>query len=213
MTKTGTLVTFVLDRTGSMQAIKDETIGGFNGYIEEIRKGKGKKKILFSLIQFDTISVDLVYDAVTIESVEPLTTETYVPRAGTPLYDAVGGAIKSAEEKAKALSIKNVLITILTDGQENSSSEWTGKTVNDAIKEKEKQGWAFAYIGLGREAWDAVHRMAAGTISMDNIMQSSAKNVSRGLSAVADSTLNYASTGAQIDFYKEEDKRKYENDV
>jgi hypothetical protein len=80
------LVTFLLDRTSSMEAIRDDTIGGFNAYLEGL-KGDGAANIEFTLVQFDSMSIDKIYVAVPIADVEKLSRDSYQPRASTPLID------------------------------------------------------------------------------------------------------------------------------
>jgi len=163
-----TLVAFLLDRTGSMAACKDETIKGFNGYIDELRKNKNGE-MLFTLTQFDSIAVDIIHDAEPLEKVRKLNNDTYEPRANTPLYDAIGKTIRATEQSAG--SKYKVLFVTLTDGQENASSEWNEKTIKELIKEKEsKNHWTFVHIGVGANGWDAAHRISVGTRSAANVL-------------------------------------------
>jgi hypothetical protein len=94
--KTRTLVTFLLDRTGSMEAIRDDTIGGFNAYIGGL-KGAGEVEIDFTLIQFDSISIDKICVAVPIAQIAKLTRDSYQPRGSTPLIDAAVKTINAVE--------------------------------------------------------------------------------------------------------------------
>ena len=163
-----TLVAFLLDRTGSMAACKDETIKGFNGYIDKLRKNKNGE-MRFTLTQFDSIAVDIIHDAEPLEKVRKLNNDTYKPRAGTPLYDAIGKTIRATEQSAG--SKYKVLFVTLTDGKENASSEWNEKTIKELIKEKEnKNHWTFVHIGVGANGWDAAHRMSVGTRSAANVL-------------------------------------------
>ena len=165
-----TLVAFLLDRSGSMETCRAETISGFNGYLDELNKKKNTLR--FTLTQFDSISVDLLYDAVLLKDVDKLTTKTYVPRGNTPLYDAMGVTIRATEKKAGEKY--DVLFVVLTDGLENASSDWDQAKINQLIKDKEKETWTFAYIGVGPHGWAASNTISAGTISAHNVMRSSA---------------------------------------
>lgn len=191
-----TLVAFLLDRTGSMESVKKETIGGFNGYLDELNKKKEGKDIIFHFTQFDTISIDVLADSVPLKNVKKLTEETYQPRGGTPLYDAIGKTIRAIEEKANG---HKVLFVTLTDGEENSSSEWTQATIKDLIKEKEsKHHWTFSYIGVSPEAWAANQHLAAGTIGASNVLRSTGKNTKRAYARFASATANMVcSVGGQ----------------
>ncbi len=93
---TRTLVTFLLDRTGSMEAIRDDTIGGFNAYLDGL-KGNGSADIDFTLVQFDSVSIDKIHVAVPVAAIPKLTRDTYQPRASTPLIDAAVKTINAVE--------------------------------------------------------------------------------------------------------------------
>lgn len=149
--KKDTLVSFVLDQTGSMYSCRDVTISGFNEYVQTL-KDKKVPGLRFSLALFNSEETEVRHNAVVINQVHKLNEQTYVPSAVTPLYDAIGQAIRAAEKKAK----KNqaVLMVIMTDGYENASEEFTQKTIFSLVKEKEKAGWAFIYLGANQDAWD-----------------------------------------------------------
>lgn len=186
-----TLVCLLLDRTGSMQLCKDETIKGFNGYIAELKKQRASD-MRFSLTQFDSISVDLIHDAVPMSQAMPLTTETYEPRGATPLYDAIGGTIRATEKKAGA---SKVLFVTLTDGQENASSEWNENSVRDLIKSKEdKDHWTFVHIGVGANGWRAVANYAMGTSGVANVMNIQHDQTRAAYRSMACATANYCSS-------------------
>jgi uncharacterized protein YegL len=119
-----TLVTLLLDRSGSMQSVKDDTIGAINSYIEELKSSKSK--IHFSLILFDSFGggcdLEKVYVAEKIKNVDPLTSKDFNPRGGTPLIDASCTTIRAVEESIKGKDA-NVVFAIQTDGNENQSVE------------------------------------------------------------------------------------------
>jgi len=192
----GTLVAFLLDRTGSMASVKQETIGGFNGYLDELLKRPESKSIRFHFTQFDTVSIDLVHDCVPLSKVSKLTDKTYEPRGGTPLYDAIGKTIRAIQDKVNG---DKVLFVTLTDGEENSSSEWNQATIKALIKEKEdKDKWTFSYIGVGPDAWAANAHLAAGTMGASNVLRSTGKNTLRAYSMMADATMRVShSIGGQ----------------
>lgn len=182
-----TLVAFLLDRTGSMESVKKETIGGFNGYLDELLKKPESKDIIFHFTQFDTVSIDNVCDCVPLKQVAKLNDKTYEPRGGTPLYDAIGRTIREIQTKANG---HKVLFVTLTDGEENSSSEWNQETIKTLIKEKEdKDKWTFAYIGVGPEAWEANARLSAGTSGASNVLRATrGKNTQKAYSHLVSAT-------------------------
>jgi Mg-chelatase subunit ChlD len=133
-------VMFVLDETGSMELIKDETVKSFNNYIKELKKSKNSKKIKFSLLRFDSTKVDLYYDNVKLKEVKKLT--DYKPGCMTPLYDALGKAINSIDNDI-------CIVVVLTDGEENSSKEFNYQQIQKLIEEKQSKGWEFIYLATG----------------------------------------------------------------
>jgi hypothetical protein len=159
-TSTRTLVTFLLDRTGSMEAIRDDTIGGFNAYLDGLKgNGDSDAGIDFTLIQFDSVSIDKIHVAVPVATVTKLTRDTYQPRASTPLIDAAVKTINAVEASLLSEAAAKVVICIQTDGQENSSVEHTWGELNALIKEKSAKGWQFNFMGVGIDAYDQGARM------------------------------------------------------
>lgn len=165
-----TLVTFLLDRTGSMEAIRDDTIGGFNTYLDTL-KGDGSANIEFTLVQFDSMSIDKVCVAAPVAQVEKLTRETYQPRASTPLIDAAYKTIEAVEVSLQTQPAERVVICIQTDGHENASTEHSWNELNALVKEKAAKGWQFNFMGVGIDAYDQGARMgipAAATVAYNH---------------------------------------------
>jgi len=150
-----TLVTLLLDRSGSMQSVKDDTIGAINAYIEELKKSESK--IHFSLIMFDSMGngceLSKLYVAEKILNVKPLTSSDFNPRGGTPLIDAACITIRAVEDSLVGKKDTNVVFAIQTDGHENESRENTWSGLKSLIKEKEDKGWEFLFMGCGIDAY------------------------------------------------------------
>ena len=160
------LVSIILDRSGSMEAVRDDTIGAFNALLDDLRAQDGFTRV--TLTQFDGQSIDLLSDAARIESVAPLTRESFVPRGNTPLLDAVGRTLSATQAKAAVLSWAGaILVVIVTDGQENASREWTRASVFARVKELEARGWGFIYLGADANAYEDAQAIgvAAGSTS------------------------------------------------
>lgn len=152
MNKDKTELVVIVDRSGSMQSIKDDAQGGINQLIEDQKKDKGECS--FTLAQFDT-EHDLVNDGTDIKSVEPF---TLVPRGGTALYDAIGRTLnavgKRLADTPEAERPGLVSVVIVTDGYENSSREFDQATVKKMIGEQEsKYSWEFSYLGADQDAF------------------------------------------------------------
>lgn len=144
----------VIDKSGSMDAVKMDAIGAFNSFIEEQLKLPGEAKLTLTL--FDT-EYKMVYNGVALKDVPKLDTTTFVPGGMTALLDAMGRTIDKVGER---LSItpeperpERVIMVILTDGQENSSKEYNGAKVLEKVKhQQEAYKWEFIYLGANQDA-------------------------------------------------------------
>lgn len=141
-------VVFILDRSGSMSSIANDTIGGFNSFIKTQAELPGKTRV--SLIQFDN-EYQSVYTGLDIADVPEMTSKTFVPRGGTALYDAVGRTINYLLETPKTK--EKTIIVILTDGEENSSTHFTHSAVRELmITVQNDHGWEVVFIGANMDA-------------------------------------------------------------
>jgi uncharacterized protein YegL len=191
-----TLVAFLLDRSGSMDQCLAETIRGFNGYIKELRDHEDGT-MRFTLTQFDSIGIDTLHDAAPLKAVKELNSTNYSPRGYTPLYDAIGRTIRQTEKQAG--SKYKVLFVSLTDGLENSSTEWNSDSIKVLIKAKEeKDHWTFAYIGVGPQGWLATSALAHGTIGVSNVLHSTHKDTGQVYTRFAGVTRSYACSGQNV---------------
>ena len=154
MRKNLTEIVFILDRSGSMAGLEDDTIGGFNAMIEKQKKEQGEAFV--STVLFDNIS-EVIHDRVDIQKVEPMTRKDYYVRGCTALLDAVGKAIhhignvhKYAREEDRP---EKTLFVITTDGLENASRQYSYKDLKRMIeRQKEKYGWEFLFLGANIDA-------------------------------------------------------------
>lgn len=168
-TTAATIVTFLLDQTGSMEAVKKDTIEAFNTYLDELQKTPSD--IRFTLLMFNSIRTEKVFHNEKISDIPHLTASTYRPEAVTPLIDAAYKTIKGVERMiAETGADAKVVICIQTDGHENASTEYDWHQLQALIKEKTLAGWQFNFMGCGIDAYDQGRRMgfAAGqTVSYD----------------------------------------------
>jgi len=150
MKKNYTHISVLLDRTGSMDSIRDDIIGGFNAFLEEQEKEPGAATL--TLVQFDSQNpYEIIHDFKPLADVPKLTRTSYVPRASTPLLDAMGRAINDLEskiaEKTEEERPEKVIMAVITDGRENASREFRKDQVEKMIKERtEKDGWQFVFL-------------------------------------------------------------------
>lgn len=150
MKKNYSHISILLDRTGSMDSIRDDIIGGFNAFLEEQEKEPGAATL--TLVQFDSQNpYEVIHDFKPLADVPKLTRTSYVPRASTPLLDAMGRAINDLEskiaEKAEDERPEKVIMAVITDGHENASREFRKDQVEKMIKERTgKDGWQFVFL-------------------------------------------------------------------
>ncbi len=147
-------ITIVLDRSGSMQSIKKETIEGYNGFISGQLNNKTNARI--TLVQFDH-EYELVYEAVKLKDVNEMNDDSYIPRGLTALLDAIGKTIKLSNNRYKVARKEKrpdkKLFLIITDGQENNSTLFTRAMIFKKIKKmEEKHGWEFIFLGANQDA-------------------------------------------------------------
>ena len=154
MKKNLTELVFILDRSGSMSGLEDDTIGGFNSMIEKQKSEPGEAFV--STVLFDNVS-EVIHDRVDIRKIAPMTRKEYYVRGCTALLDAVGGAIhhignvhKYAREEDRP---EKTLFVITTDGMENASGQYSYEKVKSMIQRQQEQyGWEFIFLGANIDA-------------------------------------------------------------
>lgn len=148
-----TMVSLLLDETGSMMPTKGTTISGFNEYLSTLRKDGNR--YLVTLTLFNSERVEVRHLSKPPSEVPDLTDATYQPNAMTPLYDAIGKTITALDRELRVIVGKpNVVMVIMTDGLENASHEWTKQGVQKLIMERRTAGWNFIYLGANQDAWE-----------------------------------------------------------
>ena len=159
----------ILDESGSMGSIYEQALGGANETIQTIRAAQASaddQKQFLTFVTFDSgdrESVRTIIDTKPIEQVKDLTRDDYRPNGCTPLYDAMGRSLTALEQKVT--DDDQVLVTIITDGMENSSREYSGASVCEIVKRLRAKGWTFVYIGANQDAVEV-----AKSMSIDNAM-------------------------------------------
>lgn len=207
-------INFILDRSGSMSTIKDDTIGGFNSFIDSQKKAPGEATM--SLHQFDD-EYSTVYENINISEVVNLSDTTFVPRGMTALLDAIGRTINSTGARlAKLQEDKRpgkVIFVILTDGGENASKEFSHTKINEMITHQEETyDWDFIFLAANQ---DAIQTGAMLGIKAGNAMTFAAtsKGTQDSYDTIAASMTMYRSASATMkksNFFSDEDKAKQE---
>ena len=157
MNKNLTEIVFILDRSGSMAGLEDDTIGGFNAMVEKQKKEQGEA--LLSAVLFSNDS-EVIYDRTDIRKVEPMTDRQYFVGGCTALLDAIGDAVhhianvhKYAREEDRP---GKTIFVITTDGMENASRRYNYADVQKMVQyEQEKYNWEFLFLGANMDAISA----------------------------------------------------------
>lgn len=149
-----TEIIFILDRSGSMQGLESDTIGGFNSMLEKQKNESGEA--LISTVLFDNEAV-VIHDRVPIKNVPPLTEKDYFVGGSTALLDAVGGSIHHIGNIHKYSRREDIpektLFVIITDGMENASRFYSYDKVRAMIeRQKQRYGWEFIFLGANIDA-------------------------------------------------------------
>lgn len=160
MKKGLTELVFILDRSGSMQGLEGDTIGGFNSLIEKQKKEEGEA--LVSTVLFDD-ACKVLHDREDLKDIRPMTRNDYFVGGCTALLDAVGGAIhhignvhKYARDEDRP---EHTMFIITTDGMENASRQYTAEKVRQMIeRQKERYGWEFLFLGANMDAVETASR-------------------------------------------------------
>ena len=158
----------ILDKSGSMSSIAKAAISGFNETLGSIRSAqenyKDMQEHFVSLMIFCGCEKKLVYDRVPVADVKELTSRDYRPCCNTPLYDAMGLSINALFKEIKDKEDATAVVTVITDGMENSSREYRGADIKALVERmKNEEGWNFSYIGTNQDV-EAV----SGSLSIDN---------------------------------------------
>lgn len=215
MKKNGsTHIMIILDRTGSMESIRDDTIGGFNSFLEE-QKGQPGKATL-TLVQFDSQDpYQMVHSFLPLSKVPELTRDTYVPRASTPLLDALGRGMNDLEEKLAAMK-KNgrpskVVVVVITDGQENASREFRKDEIVRMIEKHRKMDkWQFVFLSADLDSINDAMSYGFRGISV-MVFDKSAKGTKSAWKSVSDGVACYRASEAADVAFTDADRKKQED--
>lgn len=230
--KNETLISLILDETGSMSSIKKETINSVNEYLYTQKNLNDSHICKVSLYTFSDVSshttnfgmtanttsnklnllttkftkkdsIRTIYENVEISNAKEISTNDYTPSGMTNLYDAIGNTI--ARLDAFVTENQNVLVVIITDGYENSSVEYNVASVKKLIEERQAKGWTFVYLGANQDAWAVGSSIG---LSKGQTLSYSTSEMSGTMSTLATATSMYRSTrsakcSVETNFFKE----------
>ena len=144
----------ILDESGSMESIKKATIQGFNELLQSIKHSLKTLPEIGQFVNYYSFNGGAIKELLPLNDatlLNYLNEENYRPDHMTPLYDAIGLAVNRLRKSIAHQSNYSVLVTILTDGEENASAEYTHHTIASLIQELKNQGWVFTYIGANHD--------------------------------------------------------------
>ncbi len=159
-----TELVFIIDRSGSMAGLENDTIGGFNSMIKKQKKQDGKCYV--STVLFDD-RIEVVHDRVELSSIKEMTENDYCVRGCTALIDAIGSSIHHIANIHKYARLEdvpqNTLFVITTDGMENASHRYTSDEVKCMIEQQKKKcGWEFIFVGANIDAVETAKHFGIG---------------------------------------------------
>lgn len=164
MQKTQVFNVIILDRSGSMQRIRQAAVDGFNETLAGIKKAQEKfadtQEHFVSLVTFCSCNTRNVFDKVPVSEAYPLSKNDYEPCCGTPLFDAMGVTLTAMHKYIKDIDDVAVVVTIITDGYENASKEYNGSSIKALVETLRKEGWTFTYMGANQDSMEVAMSMS-----------------------------------------------------
>jgi len=174
MKKNLTELVIIIDKSGSMHGLENDVIGGFNALIEEQKKLEGEVKVTLVFFNDD---LELVYNRVNIINVKKLEKEDYHPQGCTALLDAIGLNIISTKILHNSYKEDDVpehtIFSIMTDGLENSSKEYSYKEIKKLISSQKEKGWDFLFQAANIDAFEEGYNLG---ISKEDIQEFAANH-------------------------------------
>lgn len=160
MKKNLTELVFILDKSGSMSGLENDTIGGFNSMLEQQKKVGGQ--CIITTVLFDN-RYELLHDRMDLRAIRPITRREYSVGGSTALLDAMGKTIHkiatAQKNTAEDYRAEKVMFVIITDGEENASRYYSSAQVKDMIRhQKERYGWEFIFLGANIDAVETAGR-------------------------------------------------------
>jgi len=158
----------ILDESGSMGSIRELIISGFNELVQTIKgieKDYPEQEYFISFVTFNGMGQKTLHFMEPAAKLEMIDGTKYQPNYSTPLYDAMGVSMTKLKHSLEKQTDYNVLVTVLTDGEENASKEYNGSAIRKMVEELKQSGWTFTYIGTDHDV-----ESFAVNISISNVM-------------------------------------------
>ena len=162
--KTKVFNVIILDRSGSMECIRQAAVEGFNETLAGIKKAQEKfddtQDHFVSLVTFCSCKTKHLYDKTPVAEAKPLNIEDFQPCCTTPLYDAMGMTLTGTHKHVQGMKDALVVVTIITDGMENASYEYNGQTIKKLVERLRGEGWTFTYMGANQDSVEVAMSMS-----------------------------------------------------
>ena len=211
MNKNLTELVFILDRSGSMSGLEDDTIGGFNSFIEKQKAVEGE--CLVSTVLFNHSST-VIHDRVPLKTISKMSRKDYYPSGNTALIDAMGDSIRHIRNVHKYIREEDIpgqtIFVIITDGMENSSHRYTSDEVKKMVSAQKECGWEFLFLAANI---DAVETAKQYGIDEDRAAEylCDKKGVSNNFHTLSESICASRAFGSIPDSWKDKISKDYES--
>ena len=196
MKKGLTELVFILDKSGSMSGLEADTIGGYNSMLKKQKSIEGECYI--TTVLFDT-NYELLHDRIDIKAVSPITEKEYQVGGSTALLDAIGTTIhkigNAQKHTAEDYRAEKVMFVIITDGEENSSREYSAEKIKAQIEmQKTNYGWEFIFLGANIDAVQTAGRFGIGADRAIDYLADS-EGTELNFQVMADAVATFRETG------------------
>ena len=191
-----TELVFILDKSGSMSGLEADTIGGYNSMLKKQKSIEGECYI--TTVLFDT-NYELLHDRIDIKAVSPITEKEYQVGGSTALLDAIGTTIhkigNAQKHTAEDYRAEKVMFVIITDGEENSSREYSAEKIKAQIEmQKTNYGWEFIFLGANIDAVQTAGRFGIGADRAIDYLADS-EGTELNFQVMADAVATFRETG------------------
>lgn len=171
----------IVDESGSMSHLREATLSGINETINSIRSAQEEyaktQEHTLTLVTFDSGSnrpdVRTMIDNQPVNTIKEF--NDYMPNGCTPLYDAMGESLTKLHQRIKDDKDATAVVTVLTDGLENSSREWNASGIRNLIEQLKEEGWSFSYMGSAHNV-----KEVTDLLSIENVVEFSHDSVGAG---------------------------------
>ncbi|NLL49224.1 MAG: VWA domain-containing protein [Firmicutes bacterium] len=202
---------FVLDKSGSMTGLEADTIGGYNSMLEKQRQIQGE--CVVTTVLFDH-GYELLHDRINIQAVEPMTEEQYQVGGSTALLDALGMSLskiaKAQQNTSPKFRAEKVMFVIITDGEENSSREYSLDKIKKLVEQRKSQdGWEFVFLGANIDAIETAGRYGISPERAQSFHADQA-GVELNFSVMSEAVAEFRQHGALSDDWKEKIAQDYQ---